>query len=448
MWIGLLFSILGITMLSFHQFDNEPSGYIGRAECLFSEYRLRTAQCLMIGDIAKCLPYTLETLLLNSTAELARKDDNARGLWMMTGVMIRTAINMGYHREPSQTSSISVLQGELRRRVWLAIVHKDDLASFLVGFPSMMPDIYSDTLEPRNLHDWELSSDMTVLPPSRPMTEPTPVTYLIAKGRLMRALGRVTDFNNAVRLGSYDQLLEIDRFLYQSFENLPAHIKTYSRTESSQIDAEQNQIATNASILQMQFLYHLGMCTLHRKLLSRGRLDAQYSLSRDRCVSSALAMLDQQRSFHYDATFKAPVLMQVWYEMSQAREVFILAAMILCLELEHRRRGKDMGMKPDSGVLLNALKSACVIWEEVQSSSDDARRMYYVLTDMLSSFQDAQETPLSEDHPSEDIPEAEPLFQTTDGTRRVEKDVFGTSDGMEIDWVSCFVSSLGLTALI
>jgi hypothetical protein len=183
-WLGLLFSILGITMLSYHQFDNEPPEYKGSTETLFGLYRLRTAQCLMIGDIAKCLPYTVETLLLNSTAELARKDDNGRGLWMMIGVIVRAAINMGYHREPSQTSSISILEGELRRRVWQAVVTKDDLASFLIGFPSMVLGVSSDTLEPRNLHDWELSEDATVLPPSRPLNESTPVTYIIIKGPL------------------------------------------------------------------------------------------------------------------------------------------------------------------------------------------------------------------------------------------------------------------------
>jgi len=31
----------------------------------------------------------------NETAELNRKDDNSRGLWMMTGGTVRAAINMG-----------------------------------------------------------------------------------------------------------------------------------------------------------------------------------------------------------------------------------------------------------------------------------------------------------------------------------------------------------------
>lgn len=298
MWLGLLFSILGITMLSYCQFDNEPPEYAGTARTLYELYRLRTAQCLMAGDIAKCLPYTLETLLFNSTAELGREDDNGRGLWMMTGVIVRAAINMGYHRDPSQTPSISILQGELRRRVWLAIVGKDDLASFLVGFPSMMPAIYSDAREPSNLHDWELSEDTTVLPPSRPLSESTPVTYLIVKNRLMRALGRVADFNNALRPGSYDNLVEIDRSLNEVFEKIPLHIK---RGGSEDTESSQGKAATTVSRLQMEFLYHTGMCALHRKFVAKGRVDPKYTLSRERCVTAALAMIDQQHAFHQKA---------------------------------------------------------------------------------------------------------------------------------------------------
>ena len=156
-------------MLSYHQFG-EPPDYEGISESLFQLYRLRTAQCLIIGDIGKCLPYTLETLRFNATAELNRKDDSSRGLWIMTGVIVRAAINMGYHRDPSQSSSISILQAEYRRRVWLSVIGVDDMASFIVGFPRMMPEIYSDTMEPHNLHDWEFSDDTTVLPPSTPLT--------------------------------------------------------------------------------------------------------------------------------------------------------------------------------------------------------------------------------------------------------------------------------------
>jgi hypothetical protein len=92
MWVGLLFSIISITMLSFHQFGNEPPEYEGIADSLFELYRLRTAQCLRVGDITKCLPHTLETLIHYAILEDSRKRGNARGLWLMAGVLVRAAI--------------------------------------------------------------------------------------------------------------------------------------------------------------------------------------------------------------------------------------------------------------------------------------------------------------------------------------------------------------------
>lgn len=84
-------------MLAYMQYG-EPPEYGGLAESLFQKYRLRTAQCLLVGDISKCVQYTVEALRFNATAELNRKDDNSRGLWIMTGVIVRAAINMvGYY---------------------------------------------------------------------------------------------------------------------------------------------------------------------------------------------------------------------------------------------------------------------------------------------------------------------------------------------------------------
>jgi hypothetical protein len=255
-------------MLSYHQFD-EPPEYEGISEPLFQLYRQRTAQCLIIGDIAKCLPYTLETLRLNATAELNRKDDNSRGLWIMTEVIVRAAINMGYHRDPPKSSSISILQAEYRRRVWLSVVAMDDVASFLVGFPRMMPAIYSNTMEPRNLHDWELSDYSTVLPPSRSLTESTPTTYMIVKGRLFRALGRITDFNSTSILGSYDTVLELDKSLFEAYQNIPSHMRAFNLFENK----------FDFSNFQLDSMYHKGMCTLHRKFIAKSRLRPQYTHS-------------------------------------------------------------------------------------------------------------------------------------------------------------------------
>jgi hypothetical protein len=255
---------------------------------------MRTAQCLLSGDIAKCLPYTLETLRFNATAELNRKDNNRRGLWIMSGVIVRTAINMGYHRDPSQSTGISVLQAEYRRRTWLSVTSMDDTVSFRAGFPRMITAIYSDTTEPRNLHDWELSEDTTALPPSRPLTEQTPVTYLIVKGRLFRALGRVADFNHTPSLEPYETVLEIDQAVRDAYENSPTYMKVALPGDISH-PVQPEGYFSNLSLLCM---YHRGICNLHRKFLAKGRVDGRFEYSRDRCISSALALLALQDGFN------------------------------------------------------------------------------------------------------------------------------------------------------
>ncbi|KAI1128812.1 hypothetical protein F5Y10DRAFT_277234 [Nemania abortiva] len=375
-WLGLVFSILGITMLAYHQYG-EPPKYKGLSESLFRLYRVRTAQCLLRGDIAKCLPYTIETLRFNATAELNRKDDNRRGLWIMTGVVIRAAINMGYHRDPAQSPGISVMQAEYRRRVWYSVVSMDDMASFLGGFPRTTSAVYSDTLEPRNLHDCELSEDMTRLPLSRPLDEATDVTYLILKARLFRELGRVADFNSNPRLGSYDTVMDIDRAVHDVYESFPPHMKTPA-APSSPWETRTPPVPRRGdfSNLSLVAMYHRGVCTLHRKFLAKSRHDGLFKHSQDRCISSALSLLAFQEG-----------LQPAFYRISQTRQMLMLGMMILFLELTLRRKvPEEEGAGPDNAVLLAALEKSCALLAEAINGCTELKRVYYFLASMLSSF--------------------------------------------------------------
>lgn len=369
-WLGLLFSMLGINMLAYDQYG-EPSEYHGMAESLFQLYRMRTAQCLLSGDIAKCLPYTVETLRFNATAELSRKEDNRRGLWIMTGVIIRTAINMGYHREPSRSSGFSVLQAEYRRRIWSSVKTMDAMSSFLGGFPPTATAIYSDTQEPSNLHDWELTPDATSLPPSRPLEESTSTTYLIAKGRLCGALGRVAEFNSAASQGSYDTILEIDQLLYERFHTFPSYMMSpplhyNSTTSNNRVDFYR---------LNLISMYHKGMCTLHRRFMAKARVDDRFRFSQGRCISSALSLLGLQ-----------DILSPALYEISQVRQMLTLAAMVLILELELRRKIPKAAESTSSEYLLEALEKSSSSWGEAAGICEDARKSHRFLVDLLSSI--------------------------------------------------------------
>lgn len=98
MWIGLYLAMLSQTMISYHMSGDEPPEYEGISQSMSDLYRLRVAQCLMLGDISKCAPYTLEALVFHTMSEWARKFQNEPRVWMMVGLLTRVALQMGYHR--------------------------------------------------------------------------------------------------------------------------------------------------------------------------------------------------------------------------------------------------------------------------------------------------------------------------------------------------------------
>lgn len=408
-------------MLAFYQ-HGEPPEYQGLSESLFQLYRMRTAQCLLSGDISKCLPYTIETLRFNATAELNRKDDNRRGLWIMTGVLVRAAVNMGYHLDPSNSPGISMLQAEYRRRTWLSVISMDDMASFLGGFPRVGSAIHSDTKEPCNLHDWELSEGFTIAPPSRPLSEPTPVTYLIVKGRLFCALGRVAEINNAPGPVSYETILEVDNAVRDAYRSIPPHMRV-----DPTIDSNNSPLSTSHfSNLGLHCMYHKGLCMLHRRFLAKEKSNKKFKVSRDRCISSAKALLDFQ-----------PGLQPSFYRTSQTRQMLALAAMIIFMELELRQRGPEKEMSPDSDSLLRTLEQSCSRWAEAVGVCDDVRRVHEFLEGMLTSFYAGSGT---EAGSSQTIsPEASLEFSSL-GTR-FDAYTGGTLienslSNLEVDWVS------------
>lgn len=105
MWVGLLFAMLAQAMNSYRFSEDEPAEYDGLSGLISELYRLRTAQCLMLGDISKCLPYTLETMVFYTMAEWARIAHNEQRVWMMVGLLARVALQMGYHRSVSRSKS-------------------------------------------------------------------------------------------------------------------------------------------------------------------------------------------------------------------------------------------------------------------------------------------------------------------------------------------------------
>jgi len=111
------------------------------------------------------------------------------GTYLLSGTMMRLALQQGYHRDPSQFPNLSVFQGEMRRRIWSAVNQHDLLFSVQIGLPKCIRYAECDTQSPRNLNEEELYEDMKELPPGRPVSEDTEISYQVVKLQIMRAYG-------------------------------------------------------------------------------------------------------------------------------------------------------------------------------------------------------------------------------------------------------------------
>lgn len=159
----------------------------------------------------------------------------------------------------------------MRRRVWNGIVQLDTISSLLVGLPSVIRAVDHDTVEPRNIHDWELTKEMTSLLPSRPLTHETPMAYLIAKGRILRALGDILNTLSSLPLDSYESVLKLEEELSRAHLQVPPHLRL-----NGSVRAADDHPSLTSRRVQLEFLYHQGMCLLHRKFFAQDRFDGRF----------------------------------------------------------------------------------------------------------------------------------------------------------------------------
>jgi hypothetical protein len=110
MWLGMLYSVLCLAMLSYHKVGDEPPEWKGRSLDLAAEYRVRTVQCLIAGDYTKPVEYTVETMMLYVFGEFSSRWDADYGLWLVASLIVRTAMRMGYHRDAKWFPSITPFQ--------------------------------------------------------------------------------------------------------------------------------------------------------------------------------------------------------------------------------------------------------------------------------------------------------------------------------------------------
>jgi Fungal specific transcription factor domain len=370
LWIALLFTILSITV-SLRRFSNPTD--LDASFPSPKTLQQRAVQCLLLGGYATANTHALEALFLHIQSCFLSHDFEPVDLWFEMGTIIRLAIRMAYHRDPSKLAGISPFDGEMRRRVWLNIVQVDALMSFQLGFPSMIPSESCDTQTPRNLEHSDLYVSMTRLPPSRPLSESTPVRYTIVKNSIMAIFKKIATHTQSLATPGYDKTIALDIEMKQAYINMPEALKRR--------DVNRSFMDPSALIWErcsIELLYLKGLIVLHRRYISYESQSPIFAASRRACVDAALDILARLVDIHKACEAGGRLFDDRWMFYSIPLHDFLLAAMVVCLDLSVRMRSDtttptgEQGPQELTAKEYQALQSSLHIWTNVGSIFPEA----------------------------------------------------------------------------
>lgn len=387
-WVSLLFGILSIGVFLSLRAGDTLTGLPNDPMATMANYHQRSTECLLLSHYWKPNLYTIEALLMNLQGEFIRSQDSDLGVWALAGTVTRLAMSMGYHRDPAKYPQISCFHGEMRRRIWAGIVQLDIFFSFQLGLPRMIAMDQCDTLPPSNLLDTDFSLDAYELPQSRPDTDYTPATYMIAKGRLLAVFADIADQSSSVQPRMYRQYLEFDKRLNEAFAAIPDHLRI---KDGGEYVAASPAILVRRHLLEL--LYQKSRCILHREYMIKAANDSTVMYSRSSCVDAAMILLGEQMTIHQQVQDGGVLHRERWFLNSLHHTDFILAAMIVCLELSFRLDGgprqprlvDELGRdKYENQALIQALRNSYDIWNEWKVLSKVPAQAARILSTMLN----------------------------------------------------------------
>ncbi|KIV85801.1 hypothetical protein PV11_01458 [Exophiala sideris] len=385
-WLGLLFAVLRLSVQTSQQLPTTTSSSPLAVDETVSTFRLCALRCLTLDDYAKADIHLLQGLLTHLEAEYFQSLDPQANFYILTGTTVRVALMIGLHREPSHDSKFATFESEIRRRLWLCVVHGDILLSFQMGLPSMIPYEQSDTARPRNLAEDDFDEDTKELPASRPIDGTTTMAFYLAKAPVIEVFGKVASHVQAVNSANEESVMKLDTELKAAHDSVPAYYRVRPIDES---------LIDSAHIIMRRFaidqIYLTGLCILHRKGLVAASTDERFSSSRKSCVEAAMTLLDYQAVRSRETKPGGRLASLGGTMLSITKNDWLLAAMLICLDL-HLSMTKPSTLSSDMHIwgrdrheeMSRALETSYYIWKESSGESVEALKATEALAAMLS----------------------------------------------------------------
>ncbi|OAQ85526.1 C6 transcription factor [Purpureocillium lilacinum] len=388
-WIALLYMVLALGVF----FNNYAAPHELSADSplpvqdRIKQYRSCAGWALIWGKYAQPSFETLTAFILYVESHFMFNRAAQMNCYILSGVGLRLMFKMGLHRDPSRLADISPFEGEMRRRMWNLAMQIESLVAFHMGLPSMLQGVETDTAVPRNLQDDDFDEDSAFLPPGRPDTDHTLMTYPIHKTKILRVFGQIARLAHALTPPAYVEVMRIDGLLQKTWKELPTFMRVKPLEEC---------IGDSPHLIIQRFglaaVYNKCRCVLHRRFIAELDLNPEHDYSRQQCFDGALSLLSYQHVIWKSCKPGNVLSQNGWFVSSLAIHDFLLAAVIVYMVIKHdgyNAEGKSHWVKDDQPLptkedLKFVLKRSHAIWSEVATEREELRKTADTLATILA----------------------------------------------------------------
>ncbi|KAI4867238.1 hypothetical protein F4820DRAFT_213039 [Hypoxylon rubiginosum] len=393
-WIALLYMVLalGIFFSAYHAPHELESDSIVPAMDRFKQFRGAAGWALIWGKYSQPGPHTIPAFLLYVEGDFMSNRENRMNCYLLSSILIRLMLKMGFHRDPSKLPNITPYEGEMRRRMWNLAIQLDLLVAFNLGLPSMTNGIESDTEFPTHLMDTDFGKDTKELPPARPTTDYTPLTYPVYKAKLTRGFFFVVRQAHSLTPPTYADVMKIDATIEETWKTVPAFMQMKP--------LEECVMDPTIQVIQrfgLASIYQKSRCILHRRYLVESVPKSEHDYSRRACLDAALSLLSYQDTMH-EACRPGGLLNQgTWFVAALvAVHDFLLADMVVAIVVQTDKfwevggesnwmaRGDPMHTRDE---LFQRIKKSYSTWSELASGAPEFKKAAEVVRTMLYKIQ-------------------------------------------------------------
>ncbi|KAL3960558.1 hypothetical protein ACCO45_005675 [Purpureocillium lilacinum] len=249
--------------------------------------------------------------------------------WIACGSLVRKAMYMGLHRDPSRLGKMTTFRAEIRRRLWATILELNLQSAFESGGSPLVKKSDYDTRAPTNIDD-ELLGDET-------------------DGE--RLIGEPPEANDFGRGQSYDEVLRLNSELTKACRELSQRLLSLRSKATGHSAARISTFHVSMAELYLYRFFH----ALHQTVIAKSFDDHRYYFSRRMCLDSALKLMhiygiSGPHPLHPSEGF-AEFRRTITSGSGMFRYIPVQALFYIGVELIHQKKGQSasLGYLPSLG---------------------------------------------------------------------------------------------------